>query len=58
MQKTKWYRQGKLYPIPIADGNFTLWSGFNKNAIDNIDEDKINSIDKKKVKRKHKFFFK
>lgn len=57
-KKLRDIRNGKLHPIPINDSNLNVWSGFNKNYISNVNEQKIQSINVKKVRRKHKFFFK
>lgn len=57
-KKLRDIRNGNLYPIPKNECNLSLWSGMNKKPIRNVDESKIKNIDSKKIRRKHKFFFK
>ena len=57
-RKLRQIRDGTIYPIPVKDANFKLWSAFRKKPIKNVPVSKINFSTKKKVKRKHFFIFK
>lgn len=50
-------KRGYLYPIPKNEADFTQWSAINLDGnIKNIPISRIQSIGKKKIKSRHKFF--
>lgn len=55
-RKLQKVRKGLIYPIPKNDSNFSLWSGIDLTPINNIKKRNIQSIDLKKIKRRHKWF--
>ncbi len=56
LRKLKQVRNGNIYVIPKKDATFTRWSGVNCNAIKNIPVANILDIDKKKLRKRHRFF--
>lgn len=47
-------KNGNLYPIPLKDSNFSVWTGINKTK-HHVDAKKIKGIGKKSFKRRHHF---
>ena len=47
-------KNGNLYPIPIKDANFGIWTGINKTR-HTVDLKKITNIGIKSIKRRHHF---
>lgn len=47
-------KNGNLYPIPIKDANFSVWTGINKTR-HTVDLKKIKNIGNKSIKRRHHF---
>lgn len=49
-------KKGYIYCIPKRDSNFTRWSGIILKPIKNVDKRKINALNNRKIKRRHKWF--
>ena len=54
--KLKQVKKGNTYAIPKYDANFPRWSGVNKMPIRNVNIKDIQSIGKKRIKKRHNFF--
>ncbi len=53
-KKSDAIKQGNLYPIPMKDSNFSVWTGINKTK-HTVDVKKIQGIGKKSFKKRHHF---
>lgn len=49
-------RKGNIYPIPKSDTNMALWSGVSCNPIYGVKASSMKLVDKKKIKKRHRFF--
>ena len=53
--KLKHVKNGYVYPIPVKDSNFKLWSGVNLQTIKNVNINNIKNIGCKSFKKRHMF---
>lgn len=54
--RLKQVKLGNVYSIPKKDINLPLWSRISCNPIRNVDINKIQDLNRVKVKKRHRFF--
>ena len=52
--KAEAIKNGNLYPIPVKDANFSVWTGINRTK-HTVHINKVKDIGKKSFKRRHHF---